>query len=146
MSIRVLFLSRSNAARSQIAEYLLNDMGSGRFAASSAGNAPIAINPQAIIALGELGIDARNATSKSIELFKDDHFDYVINICDQSSSSCDNRRPDCPSLSGITSHGCWGFESSVGLMDQEEALQHLRKVRDQIANRLRVWMLAVDRS
>jgi len=146
MSIKVLFLSRRNSARSQIAEYLLNDMGRGRFVASSAGNALAQINPQAIIAIGELGIDARNATSKSVELFKGDHFDYVINICDRSSSSCEDRRPDCPTLPGISSQGCWGFESTGSLMDQEEALQHLRKVRDQIANRLRIWMPAVDRS
>jgi len=146
MSIRVLFLSRSNAARSQIAEYLLNAMGRGRFEAVSAGNAPQPIDPLAIRILDEARIDARGALSKPLESLGDARFDYIINICDESSASCPGARTDCPSLPGRTSNGCWGFGQRPSCeAGEEEALAYLRRVRDQTLNRLRIWMAAVDK-
>jgi arsenate reductase (thioredoxin) len=55
---RVLFLCTGNSARSQIAETVLNRKGRGRFRAESAGSSPAApVNPYAIQALSESGID-----------------------------------------------------------------------------------------
>ena len=147
MAIRVIFLSRSNAARSQIAEYLLNKMGHGRFDAVSAGSMPAPVNPLAIRVLEELKIDAQDAVSKPIECFEDDDFDFIICICDDSSASCESIKPDCPTLPGRKSQGCWGFgRMPDGDADEAEVQQYLRGVRDQIANRLRIWMAAVDKS
>jgi len=145
MSIKVLFLSRCNAARSQIAEYLLNQMGRGMFEASSAGSTPGPINPLAIRALEEVGINAGNAFSKPLEVFSDASFDYVINICEVSTASCDGCRPDCPALPHITSSGCWGFGSPPSGEDEAAKMAYLRKVREQLTNRLRIWMPVVDR-
>jgi arsenate reductase (thioredoxin) len=144
MSIKVLFLSRHNAARSQLAEYLLNHMGRGRFEAFSAGNVPTSVHPLAIRVLEESRINARDAVSKPLELFEDEDFDYVINICDESSASCDGRKSGCPFLPGIKSDGCWGF-GSMPSGDDAEVLNYLRWVREQLTNRLRIWMPAVDK-
>lgn len=145
MSIKVLFLSRGNAARSQIAEYLLNQMGHGTFQASSAGSAPESVHPLAIRVLEEMGIDAGDAFSKPLELISDKSFDYVINICDVSTASCDGCKPDCPALPQIENSGCWGFGSLPSGEDEEAMLSYLRKVREQLTNRLRIWMPVVDR-
>lgn len=144
MSIRVLFLSRTNTARSQIAECLLREMGRGRFEAFSAGSAPKPVDPLAIRVLDEIGIDAHGITSKSIEVLKKTHFDYVINICDDSTASCSGARFGCPSLPGQASKGCWGFgKKPDDESDDEAKLAYLRQVREQITNRLRIWMAAV---
>lgn len=146
MSIKVLFLSRKNAARSQIAEYLLNHIGHGRFEAASAGNAPATVHPLVIKVLEESRIDARGAISKPLELFEDEYFDYVINICDESSASCDGHKSDCPFLPGVKSDGCWGFGAMPSEGENEvETLKYLRSIREQIINRLRIWMPAVDK-
>lgn len=147
VTIKVLFLSRNNAERSQMAEFLLNHMGSGRFEAVSAGNAPTPFNPLVIEVLSEMDIDACDASSKRVEIFENEVFDYVINICEFSTASCDGKKEACPSFKHCQSSGCWGFEGALsdGCSDDEVRL-HLRRVRDQIANRLRVWMPAVDKS
>lgn len=146
MSIRVLFLSRHNAARSQIAEYLLNQVGRGRFEAVSAGNTPRPVDPLAIRVLEEIRIDAHDAMSKPFEALGNESFDYVINICDDSTASCHGARIACPGLPGRPSNGCWGFGPKPGADEGEEAkLAYLRRVREQILNRLRIWMAAVDK-
>jgi arsenate reductase (thioredoxin) len=146
MRLRVLFLSRSNAARSQIAEHLLREMGRGRFEAFSAGSAPRPVNPLAVRVLDEIGIDAHGATSKSIEALKGTRFDYVINICDDSTATCPGARPGCPSFPGQARKGCWGFgQKPAEDSDDEAKLAYLSKVREQITNRLRIWMAAVDK-
>ncbi|OIO71392.1 MAG: hypothetical protein AUJ57_07120 [Zetaproteobacteria bacterium CG1_02_53_45] len=129
-----------------MAEHLLNHIGGGRFAAFSAGNAPTAVNPLAIEVLTEMGVHAEHAVSKPVVFFEAEQFDFVINICDSSSASCEGRRDGCPVLQGQESKGCWGFESSAVLScDREATLLHLRKVRDQMTSRLRIWMPAVDK-
>lgn len=143
MSIKVLFLSRENAARSQIAEHLLNYLGKGRFEAYSAGNSPAStIDPLVVKVLEEVNIDASAAASKPIRQFEKDQFDYVINICDQSTASCKGRKPDCPNLEGQQTDGCWGFRFDTADMDELQALRH---VREQIATRLNAWIPAVDK-
>lgn len=144
MGIRVLFLSRSNAARSQIAEYLLNQMGRGRFEAVSAGSMPTAVNPLAVEVLREVNIDAADAVSKPVSMFADQAFDFVINICDDSSASCEGDREGCPVLPEQRSDGCWGFGSKPE-GDADEMRHYLRSVREQVTNRLRIWMAAVDK-
>lgn len=141
MTIKVLFLSQQNAARSQIAEHLLNRFGNGHFEAHSAGSAPEPIHPLVIKVLEEADIDATEATSKPLELFEADHFDYIINICDQSSASCRGQKPECPYLDSQEKNGCWGFT----FKSEGDELAQLRTVREQISNRLRVWIPAVDK-
>ncbi|PIP02626.1 MAG: protein-tyrosine-phosphatase [Zetaproteobacteria bacterium CG12_big_fil_rev_8_21_14_0_65_54_13] len=144
MSIRVLFLSRNNATRSQIAEYLLNHMGRGRFVAQSAGSAPSLVNPLAVDVLKAVNIDATGATSKPLTQFQGQSFDFIINICEYSSASCEARKRDCPALPGMESRGCWGFNAATA-GDRDALLPQLTVVRDQIATRLRSWMAAVDK-
>ncbi len=73
-------------------------------------------------------------------------FDYVINICDDSTASCLGTRVGCPSLPGHTGNGCWGFgKEPAGEAGEEAKLAYLRRVREQILNRLRIRMAAVKR-
>ena len=66
----VLFLCTGNSARSQIAEALMNKKAKGRFIASSAGSKPAErVNPLAIQALKDIGIDWTGHAPRSVDEF-----------------------------------------------------------------------------
>jgi arsenate reductase (thioredoxin) len=86
---RVLFLCTGNSARSQIAEALLNHLGGGRFLAESAGSHPVAaVNPYAIEALRDAGIDWAGHPPRSIAGLERQDWDFVITVCDRARESC----------------------------------------------------------
>ena len=69
--IRVLFVCVHNSARSQMAEAFLNTLAGDTFSASSAGLNPGTLNPLAVEAMKEVGIDiSRNKTKSVFDLYK----------------------------------------------------------------------------
>jgi arsenate reductase (thioredoxin) len=100
----VLFLCTGNSARSQIAEALMNQKSHGRFLAESAGSRPAPrVNPFAIRALSEIGIDWSGHAPRSVDVLLDRVFDFVITVCD-------NAKEACPILPGHPIHAHWGME------------------------------------
>ena len=87
-SQRVLILCTGNSARSQMAEGLLRHDGAEGFAIESAGLEPSFVRPEAIEAMRELGIDISGQTSKSLDKFLGQSFDYVITVCDNANQNC----------------------------------------------------------
>jgi arsenate reductase (thioredoxin) len=85
---KVLFICTHNSARSQIAEGLLKNLYGDRFDAFSAGTKPSSVNPYAIEAMKEIGIDISNHRSKSMDEFRGTKIDYVITVCDNAKESC----------------------------------------------------------
>ena len=84
----VLFLCSENSARSQMAEALLRHKASDLFNVYSAGTHPDKVDLRAIDALNKFGIDTSKLVSKSINVFKDKVFDYVITLCDKANEEC----------------------------------------------------------
>lgn len=82
MKKRVLILCTGNSARSQIAEGLLRDIAGDRFDVFSAGTRPVGLNPNAVKAMAEIGVDIASHRSKSVDEFAGQQFDYVITVCD----------------------------------------------------------------
>ncbi|MGH2708864.1 MAG: arsenate reductase ArsC [Actinomycetota bacterium] len=86
---RALFLCTGNSARSQMAEAVLNRKGHGRFAAESAGSRPAArVNPYAIEALQESGIDWRGHQPRGLDGLDRERWDFVITVCDKAREAC----------------------------------------------------------
>lgn len=85
---RVLFLCTHNSARSQMAEGILRAKGGDRVEVFSAGTEPSKVNPFAIQALEQMGIDISGHTSKNVQNFVNEDFDYVITVCDRAKESC----------------------------------------------------------
>jgi arsenate reductase len=78
---KVLFVCVGNAIRSQMAEAFARKYGSDVLAPQSAGIAPASsVMPQTRIVMAQRGIDIGEAFPKSINVFAQDHFDYVVNI------------------------------------------------------------------
>ena len=89
MTKRLLFVCTGNSARSQMAEAILNAKGKGRFAAASAGSRPAAqVNPYALATLREFGIPWSGQLPRGLDGLQDEHWDYVITVCDRAKESC----------------------------------------------------------
>ena len=126
---RVLILCTGNSARSQMAEGLLHHMAGEDFDVFSAGTKPVGLNPNAVVAMNEAGIDISNHRSKSVDEFAGQQFDYVITVCDNAKESC----PIFPG-GGLRLHQ--SFEDPAAAPDGHQ-LEIFRRVRDQIQD----WLL-----
>ncbi len=127
--VRVLFLCIQNSGRSQMAEAFLNTLGGAKFEAESAGLEPTKINPIVVEVMKEVDIDISNKEANSVfEFFKQGRiYNYVISVCDESSSE------RCPLFPGKIKRLCWSFEEPAAFTGSEEEIKaKVRKLRDQI--------------
>ncbi|MBV9214769.1 MAG: arsenate reductase ArsC [Acidobacteria bacterium] len=131
---RVLILCTGNSARSQMAEGLLRHMAGDRFAVFSAGTLATYVRPHAIEAMSEIGIDISKQFSKSQDEFLAQSFDYVITVCD-------NAREQCPIFPGQAERIHWSIDDpAFAGSNGEERLEAFRRARDEIMERLRLWL------
>ncbi len=123
---RVLILCTGNSARSQMAEGLLRHFAGDRFEVFSAGVKPAQVNPLAIAAMKEIGIDISKHKSKSVTEFLSQQFDYCITVCD-------NAKQTCPVFPGKYQKIHWRLEDPAHAQGtEEEKLDVFRKIRDKI--------------
>jgi protein-tyrosine-phosphatase len=86
---RVLFLCTGNSARSQMAEALTRARSKGAIEAVSAGSHPRALHPNAVRVMREdYGLDLTGQAPKSLDVFADQPFDWVISLCDRVREVC----------------------------------------------------------
>ena len=131
---RVLFLCTHNSARSQMAEGFLRAMAGDRFESGSAGTEKTSVNPLAIRAMAELGIDLGGHTSKLYADVASGAWDYLITVCDDANERC-------PWVPGSVKRLHWSFpDPSRATGSEEERLAVFRRVRDQIQERLTDWL------
>lgn len=137
---RVLFVCTHNSARSQMAEAMLNAFGEGKFAAFSAGTEATGIKPETIQVMDEIGVGLDGHRSKTIDEFSGQSFEWLITVCDEAQRNC----PVLPGVSGVAH---WSIQDpSVAEGTPEERLEVFRHVRDQVRNRLRLFILAGGRA
>ena len=139
MKKRVLILCTHNSARSQMAEGLLRAQGGDDYEVFSAGTEQTRVHPLAIQAMKEIGIDISGQESKTLDRFLLSQFDYVVTVCDQANESC-------PVFPSATERIHWSFEDpSKAIGSEEQRLQTFRRVRDEIAARLRLFQTIAGR-
>ncbi len=127
---RVLFVCTGNSVRSQMAEGLLKALGSGRWKVRSAGVIQSFVHPLAIRAMEEINIDISKQTSKSMDRFVNEKFDYVITLCDHAAQFC-------PAFGGRSKRFHWPFEDPAGATGTtEERLAVFRRIRDGIKTKI----------
>lgn len=126
---RVLFLCTGNSCRSQMAEGFARQIWGHRFEVASAGVETHGLNPWAVEAMVEAGVDISHHQSKDVATLATD-FDHVVTVCDAAAGTC----PVFPAVVGTVHQG---FDDppkmAMGLDDEEEILDCYRQVRDQIA-------------
>ncbi len=131
---KVLFLCTGNSCRSQMAEGLLRSFAGDRFEVHSAGTAPQGVNPGAIAAMREVGIDISRHQSDHVHSYLGTGVDTVITVCDRAASKC-------PTFPEQTAKVHWSFDDpaeAVGSDTERRAV--FRRVRDEIAAALRDWL------
>jgi arsenate reductase len=78
---RVMFVCKKNSARSQMAEGFARALAGDKLHITSSGLEASEVNPGAIAAMQEVGIDISHQTSKPLSDFNPDDFDVVISLC-----------------------------------------------------------------
>ena len=127
---KVLFLCTGNSARSQMAEGYLRHAAGDKYEAMSAGIEPKGLNPLAVEAMREIGVDISRQESKDAATLVGVRIPYVITVCD-------NARERCPIFPGTSKLLHWGFEDpAAAIGTHEEKLEAFRKVRDGIARKI----------
>jgi arsenate reductase len=126
---KILFLCTGNSCRSQMAEAWTRLLKGDEFEAYSAGVQPKLMDPRAIKAMAEAGVDISSQKSKGVAAFGNTEFDYVITLCD-------NAREMCPYFPAKTRLIHQGFDEPPKLAEnarnEEEAMASYRRVRDEI--------------
>ena len=79
--MNILFLCVVNSACSQMAEGLARSLLGDRATVSSAGSQPSQVNPFAVEALAEIGVDISDQSSKSVDVIGPDSVDLVVTLC-----------------------------------------------------------------
>ena len=118
----VLFVCVHNAGRSQMAAGFMNSLGAGRVEVLSAGSAPKdSINPVAVQAMQEVGIDISNNTPKVLTPEAVQESDAVITM------GCGDA---CPFYPGKR-YEDWVLEDPAG-----QGIESVRIIRDEIKKRV----------
>lgn len=127
--LKILFLCTGNSCRSQMAEGLCRDIHPDSIEAFSCGIEKHGLNPLAVRAMKDIGIDISSHTSKTVEELDDIEFDYVITVCGHANETC-------PIFPGKTTMIHRGFDDppalAAGCVDEDAALVHYERVRDEI--------------
>jgi arsenate reductase len=129
VTTKILFLCTGNSCRSQMAEAWTRHLKGMEFEVYSAGVEPKEVDLRAIRGMAEAGIDISAQKSKNIDSFGNMEFDYVVTLCDNAKESC----PFFPAKTKLIHQG---FDDPPKLAkdtnDEEEAMDHYRRVRDEI--------------
>jgi arsenate reductase len=133
---KVLFLCTGNSARSQMAEAFLRKFAADHFDVFSAGLEPQEINPFTLRVMEEIDYDMNSHRSKPLtEYIGKIQFSYLVTVCGNADKNC----PIFPGM-GVRLH--WGFEDPAAFQGtDEEKLARFRQTRDQIAERVRSWLI-----
>jgi len=134
MKQKILVLCTGNSCRSQIAEGYLRHLAGDTFDVFSAGLEPSVVNPKAIQVMQEDGVDISSHTSKDVEQFVGQKFDFIITVCD-------NAKERCPFFPGQAERIHWSFKDPADAVgSEEEVLDEFRNVRDQIKATLKQFI------
>ena len=125
---KILVLCTGNSCRSQIAEGYLRYFAAGRADIYSGGIETHGVNPRAIAAMQQDGIDISRHTSNNISEYNDIDFDFVITVCD-------NAKERCPIFPGNSQKFHHNFPDPARATGTEaEIMASFRKVRQLIKN------------
>ena len=126
----VLFVCVHNAGRSQMAAGFLKELAGDRIEVRSAGTQPgDQVNPSAVAAMGEIGIDISENFPKKLtdESVKDS--DYIITM------GCGD---ECPYFPGKT-YLDWPLDDPAG-----QGVEAVRPIRDEIRKKIEALIAEID--
>lgn len=126
MMKKILVLCTGNSCRSQMAHGYLAHFAGDRAEVYSAGVETHGVNPMAVQAMLEDGIDISHHTSNHVDEYAHIPFDYVITVCDNAKEQC----PFFPSTAQRFHHNFPDPAKATGT--PEAVAAEFQAVRDQI--------------
>ena len=127
--MKVLILCTGNSCRSQMAHGFLQSFNKDITVCSAGTEASGKLNPGAVKAMSEIGIDISGHTSDSVEKYLGKEWDYVITVCGGANEAC-------PTFLGKVKHRLHiGFDDPSDAVGTEEFVwsEYIR-VRNEIKN------------
>ncbi|GGA15282.1 protein ArsC [Paenibacillus marchantiophytorum] len=131
----VYFLCTGNSCRSQIADGYLKALGGDAYEVRSAGLQAHGLNPRAVAAMLEDGLDISHHTSDVIDPEILSQADYIITLCGHANENC----PVVRNETAIRWH--WGFDDPAKATGTEEEITaQFRAVREAIKQRIEAFV------
>ncbi|MCA9143620.1 MAG: arsenate reductase ArsC [Planctomycetaceae bacterium] len=131
---KVLFLCTGNSCRSQMAEGWARKLLADKVEAYSAGIEAHGMNPNAIQVMKEAGVDITGQSSKLADSLGEVPLDLVVTVCGHADENC-------PAFLTKAKVVHVGFDDPPKLAKtaatEDEALDHYRRVRDEIRDFVR---------
>lgn len=125
---KIVFLCVANSARSQMAEGLARSLFKKEIEVASAGSQPSQVNPFAIEAMKEIGIDITSHHSKPMAEVLGDDVHLVITLCAEEV---------CPVVGQKTERLHWPMTDPAGVEGSPaEVLRRFGQIRDEIRSKL----------
>ena len=131
MKTKVLFLCTENSCRTQMAEAFLRELAGDDLEIVSAGSEAGRLDPEAVAAMREVGIDISSAQTKRVNPYLGERFNYVITLCNREIER------SCPIFPGALWRQTWELESPASL--EADGMSHamaVRHARDKIRQRV----------
>ncbi len=128
--MRILIICTGNSCRSQMAEAFLQSFDSNLIVCSAGTKPENTVDDNAIAVMKELGIDISKKSTKSVEKYLNESWDYVITVCD-------NAKETCPVFIGNVKHRIHiGFEDPSNIRGSDEFVySEYRRIRDEIKDK-----------
>lgn len=120
-----------------MAEGIARDHFGNRHQVLSAGSQPSSLNPAAVAALSEIGIDISSHYSKSVSDIDLSSIDLIITLCAEEV---------CPIVPGKTKKLHWGLPDPAGTGTPEEVLARFRSVRDTLIQKIHSFDPELERT
>lgn len=86
--MKILILCTGNSCRSQMAHGFLQSFNDAMTVCSAGTEASGKLNPKAVAAMAEIGIDISHHTSDPVDKYLDEEWDYVITVCGGANENC----------------------------------------------------------
>jgi len=139
--MKILIVCTGNTCRSQMAEGFLRSFDPGLQVYSAGTKAEGIVNPFAVKAMAEIGIDISEQDPEPVTRYLDREFDFVITVCDGA-------RETCPIFTGTVKNSLHiGFEDPAAAKgSEEEVMPVYRKVRDEIKSEFTKFYQKIQQS
>jgi len=126
---KILFVCTGNSCRSQMAEGLAKNLGWDAFSAGT--NPEKEVNPSAVKAMSEMGLDISQQCPKLVEEIDLNEMDVILTVCSNAEENC----PVFPRFKGQKLHH--SFDDPADAIGTEaEKLAVFCRVRDEIKDYL----------
>ena len=114
-----------------MAEGFARELGKGKIMAASAGTEAHGLNPQAVAAMAEIGIDIASQKSKVID-------QQMVAVADIIVTVCDRARENCPVAPGHVRQLHWSFDDPAKATGSPDEIRSVFcRVRDEIGGKVK---------